>query len=214
MVILAERTGNRIHVIDDDYRRRARIVHELTARSFHAEIYEDLDEFSRHAPQEGVVFAADDPAAASGPVEIAEVLQAHGAALPIVVYSTEPSTERIVDAIRDGALDYLEWPFDPLLLDKAFHRLAINGQQWSEQARLRSAAKARVEALSRREREVLVHLTRGLSNNDMAEALKISPRTVEIHRGKMMRKLEANSVADAVRIALYAGLDEDLVFSG
>jgi two-component system, LuxR family, response regulator FixJ len=101
VVILAERAGNRIHVVDGDYRRRARIVQKFAARSLHAEIYEDLEEFASHAPQAGFVFAADDPASGCGPKEIADVMRSHGMALPRVVYAHEPSAKRIVSAMLD-----------------------------------------------------------------------------------------------------------------
>jgi two-component system, LuxR family, response regulator FixJ len=209
VVILAERAGDGIHVIDRDYRRRARIVQEFAARSMHAEIYENLEEFASHAPRTGFVFAADDPASGCGPKEIADVMQSHGVLLPLVVYAHEPSAKRIVSAMLDGAFDYLEWPFDPRLLDAALSKLASEGERRTEQTRLRSIASAKVKGLTRREREVLILVTRGLSNNQIAETLQISPRTVEIHRANMMKGLDASSVADAVRMAIYAGVDDD-----
>jgi two-component system response regulator FixJ len=70
-------------------------------------------------------------------------------------------------------------------------------------------ARARTAVLSPREKEVLSQLVEGKSNKGIALALDISPRTVEIHRANMMRKLNAQSIADAVRLALYAGPEDD-----
>jgi two-component system, LuxR family, response regulator FixJ len=197
-----------VHVIDSDYARRARVARELHGRNLHAEIYEDLDEFTRHRPNKGFVFVADDEVF-GGALEIAQTLRSTGTALPVVVYASEPSPERVVSAMLDGALDYLAWPFKPLLLERAFRRLSTEGERRFEQETLRQAAKAKIEKLSSREREVLLHLTQGLGNRGIAEALQISPRTVEIHRGNMMRKLNARTPSDAVRTALYGGLDGD-----
>jgi RNA polymerase sigma factor (sigma-70 family) len=200
-------TRAHIHVIDPDFRRRARIAHDLLHRDFHAEIYENLAEFGSRIPSEGTVFAIDDPQACDAR-ELIEVLEATGRNLPIALYSEQPSPDKIVKAMLDGALDYLQWPFDPRLLDKTIVRLSSEGQRRAEQDRRRAQARAAVEELSTRELEVLVWMVQGRSNKEIAQELGISPRTVEIHRGNMMRKLSARSTSDAIRLAVYAGLDE------
>lgn len=211
MPSLSEGTIDRVHIVDADCRRRARVAREFNSHSVHAEIYESLKEFRGHPPRKGCVFVADDTTSESGLEKVVDVLASAGSALPIVVYAHEPTPERIVSAMLAGALDYLEWPFNPLLLDAAFRRLAIEGSRRAKLARLRVQAKASVQALSPREREVLALLADGMSNLEMGRTLGISSRTVEIHRAKMMRKLNAASTADAVRIALYAELDVEPV---
>jgi two-component system, LuxR family, response regulator FixJ len=202
-MVFLNQTSRSVHIIDPDYRRRARVAREIGARRLHVEIYEDLNEFKRTKPLRGFVFAAEAPGEGSSE-RISQVVNDTNGELPLVVYAHHPTPERIVKAMLAGALDYLEWPFHPLLLDATFERLATEGDRRAEQARLRSAARAKIEKLSPREREVLILLIHGHSNKEMAEELKISPRTVEIHRGNMMRKLQANSASDAVRIGLFA----------
>jgi FixJ family two-component response regulator len=196
-----------IHVIDSDLHRRARVSHELLRLDLHAEIYENIDEFRSQVPKSGLIFAADS-AIGDGPIEIIELLEAKGRRLPIAMYSEAPSPERIVKAMLDGALDYLQWPFDPALLDRAIERLAIEGERRAQRYVRRAKAKALIDELSPREMDVLSSLVNGNANKETAQELGISPRTVEIHRGNMMRKLNARSPSDAVRLALYAGLDE------
>lgn len=196
------------HVIDTDVRRRARIFSDLRARDVHAEIYESLEEFRETKPGNGFLFAADDDANRS-PAEIAQMLQANGRALPFVVYSHQPTTEMVVSAMLSGALDYLEWPFDLSRLDLAFRRMDAEGELLQGRTHRRFAATIKVRKLTRRERDVLIHLARGLANKQIADTLRISYRTVEIHRANLMHKLNAQTAADAARIALYAGLDED-----
>jgi len=198
----------KVHLIDPDYRRRARISRELAARNSHAEIYEDLDEFDRCGASEGYLFVAEEATGGRGRRDIASLVNSDRAALPLVVYAHQPTAPQIVTAMLAGALDYLEWPFNPGDLDAAFRRLASEGQRKAEQQRLRAAARAKVNSLTRREREVLIQMVEGLSNKEIGVVLKISPRTVEIHRGNMMQKLGALSASDAVRIALYAGVDQ------
>jgi FixJ family two-component response regulator len=195
-----------IHVIDPDFRRRARITYELAHRNLHAEIYEDLEEFASRLPEGGAIFVADEPGRCCvGDVQA--MLDARGRALPVAAYSAEPSPQRIVDAMLGGALDYLRWPFDPALLETALVRLAEEGERRAQLARRGASAKAAIEHLSMREHEVLELMIEGDSNKEIGRRLGISPRTVEIHRGNMMRKLNARSPSDAVRLAMYAGLD-------
>jgi len=196
-----------IHIIDPDFRRRARISYELTQRNFHAEIYEDLEEFGSRIPDAGTVFAADVPERCDAR-ELIEILHGNGKKLPVAMYSETPSPEKIVRAMLEGVLDYLQFPFEPGLLDNAVARLSSEGQRRAEQEGRRAQAKAAIEELSARELEVLSSMVRGNSNKETAQELGISPRTVEIHRGNMMRKLKARSTSDAIRLAVYAGLDE------
>lgn len=205
--------ADRIHVIDPDYRRRARVSSEFSIRNVHVEIYEDLAEFRHRNPCEGFIFAADHDEESCDLSKVVEAVKECGTALPIVVYGRHPATRKVVSAMLSGALDYLEWPFDPQALGLTFQRLATEGVYRVMQEQRRSVAKAQVGLLTPREKQVLVRIADGLSNKETALMLQISPRTVEIHRGNMMRKLNAQSAADVVRIALYAGVDEDIRFA-
>lgn len=196
---------NRVHVIDGHVRRRARVARELSACGIHTEIYEDLKEFEHLAPRSGTLFGADDQDVDSG--QLVSLLKGSAGSLPVVLYAEQTSAPRVVKAVLEGALDYLQWPFDPTILEDTFKRLATEGERRAQQEQLRAAAKARIDTLTPRETEVLVLLVQGMSNKDMAEELGISPRTIEIHRGHMMDKLRARSASDAVRIALYADLE-------
>lgn len=196
---------NRAHVIDPDVRRRARISRELHAHPLHVEIYEDIGEFVDVAPQEGLIFLADVPV--SNGHRIGQIAQHSILRLPVVAYAESPSPKAVVEAMLAGAFGYLEWPFDRGELDVTLKRIADEGTQKLKRERVVSEATAQVQLLSRREKEVLAWLVNGLSNKDIGQTLAISPRTVEIHRSHMMMKLGARSVADAVRIGLYAGLD-------
>jgi FixJ family two-component response regulator len=195
----------RVHIIDPDRRRQASIAADFASRAIDPEVHPSIQLFAESAPQEGLVFAADP----FGSEDVLAALETRGSALPVVLYADQPTPEKIVNAMLCGALDYLRWPFDPRLLDLALERLATVGEQRCREARLQAAAAAQIEELTRRERDVLAHLAHGMSNKAIGRALSISHRTVEIHRGNMMRKLGACSTSGAVRIALYAGLDSE-----
>jgi FixJ family two-component response regulator len=196
----------KVHVIDPDSRRRARIAFELAHRNLHAEIYESLSEFGSAVPDDGAVFIADEPGFC-GPGELRAMLDRLGSSLPVAAYAAEPLPERIVEAMLHGALDYLRWPFDAKLLETAMLRLSCEGERRASRAQRGASARAAIDHLSTREHEVLGLMVEGDSNKEIGRRLGISPRTVEIHRGNMMRKLNARSPSDAVRLAMYAGLD-------
>jgi two-component system response regulator FixJ len=111
-----------------------------------------------------------------------------------------------VEVIRAGAVDFQEKPYEPdnLLrtVDEAFERL----EQGRAMANRVQAAQAKIERLSSRERAVLEGLIEGYPNKVIAHELEISPRTVEIHRSKVMDKLEVRSLSEALRISFAAGL--------
>lgn len=195
-----------IHVIDSDVRRRAQIARELLSRNLHAEIYENLDEFGSSLPEEGAILIAD-CSATCNPEALGALLETAKKPLPFAGYSDDPAPERIVAAMHQGAIDYLRWPFDAALLEAAVQRLSTSGDRRAREHRRQAAARGAIEALSERELEVLALMTLGDSNKEIGRKLEISPRTVEIHRGNMMRKLHARSQSDAVRVAMLAGID-------
>lgn len=195
-----------VHVIDANVRRRAQIAYELMSRNLHAEIYEGLDEFAASMPRAGAVLIAD-CSPDCNPVALGLVLGEAGNPLPFAAYAEEPSPQGIVSAMLEGAIDYLRWPFERPLLEAALDRLADAGERRAKELRRQSVARAAVQELSERELEVLELMMLGDSNKEIGRKLQISPRTVEIHRGNMMRKLGARSPSDAVRVAMIAGID-------
>lgn len=194
-----------VHVIDADFRRRAKISRELMARDFHPEIYEGAAEFLERLPGDGPVLMMEN----EDRDELADLLaraKDHGRFFPVAIYSEEPLPERIVSALHTGAIDYLRWPFDVRLFDLSLKRLAEEGERRRAVEEEKAAARAVTRTLTARENEVLSSLVQGNSNKEIAAELGLSTRTVEIYRKRMVRKLEAKSSTDAVRIAIQAGI--------
>jgi two-component system response regulator FixJ len=138
---------------------------------------------------------------------VQQQLNARGAKMPVIVLTGHGDVSIAVKAMRAGAVDFLEKPFeaDQLLasIDKAFERMA----ETSSESRTNDA-RTLLAGLSMREREVLEGLVTGYPNKTIAYDLGISPRTVEVHRANLMQKLGARSLAEALRVTFTAEMGE------
>ena len=196
---------SKVHVVDRDSRRRARLSYVLANTGYQAQVYESVEELTSFGPSEGLVLANDDEI--ETPLQtLKSALRQRGSDLPVALYSSRNDTQRIVEAVFSGALDYLVWPIESGDLEAAFERIVQRIAQSGGSSAKEAAARRKVETLSPRECEVLALLMDGFSNRDMGEALGISVRTVEIHRANLFRKLEAGSTAEAVAVGIYAGV--------
>jgi len=198
-----------LHFIDSNSRHRAELARVGFTLGHHSEVYGDLSELSVHPPREGIIIARDTPEE-GGVTMILERLGRLGIWLPLIAVDAEPRPQRIVDAIKAGALDYLSLPLDPERFERCLTRIAKEAEVFGAARRRMIEARDRIASLSAREREVLEWLSEGSSNKVIARELDISPRTVEIHRANMMHKLGARHAAEAVRLKLEAKLEPQI----
>lgn len=190
-------------VIDADYRRRAAITHSLSAHGVHVEPFENPDEIMDRWPQRGTILVED---AQDNIPQLLREMTASGNWLPMVGFSESPSTERVVRAVLNGAIDYLDWPCAPERLIATIAEAEASGAAVGTLKLREARARSRVQKLTRREQEVLRGVADGLSNRLIGEQLEISPRTVEIHRANMLTKMGAHHTSEAIRIAIEASL--------
>ncbi|HKT84592.1 MAG TPA: LuxR C-terminal-related transcriptional regulator [Novosphingobium sp.] len=199
-----ERISNLI-LIDSDIRRRAAISHALSNGRLHVEPFESVSELAAPWPRADVLLIQEEPGAVR---KLIGKMAQQGACFPIVAFDEAPSSHQIVEAVLDGAIDYLTWPIPADELRAALER-AVARSDKSGHGKLRELiARARIDRLTRRERQVLGGVASGLSNRLIGEQLAISPRTVEIHRANMLNKLGAHHTSDAIRIAIEAALKD------
>lgn len=192
-----------IHFVDPDSRSRAELSRTAFDLGYHAEVYADFGELAMRPLSGGIVVARDDDAT-GGAARVMRQMADAGICLPLIALADNPRPERVVMAMRAGALDYLSAPLSLAVFDEALSRLGEEAVEYSKARRKLMEARDRIDHLSIREREVLDWLTKGHSNKAIARELDISPRTVEIHRANMMSKLGAKHSAEAVRVRLEA----------
>ena len=142
-------------------------------------------------------------------LEVQQALKASGVRLPVIVMTGHGDISVAVQAMKAGAVDFLEKPFEKAALLGALEEGGRRLSQAAGRTASAEAARARLEVLTAREREVLAGLVRGHPNKTIAYDLGISPRTVEIHRANLMAKLEVASLSEALRIAFAAGMGDE-----
>ena len=194
------------HFVDPEIGRRAEVARIFLSLGHRAEIYADLQELLRHPPQDGVI-VAHESVAAQRAAGILALLDDADIALPLILASESGDIRQVVEAMAAGVFDYILLPFDEVSLAPVIARVLREAEDHRLTRRKMLEARARIDGLSNREREVLGLLVEGASNKLIARVLSISPRTVEIHRANMMDKLGIGHAAGAVRLFLEARLE-------
>jgi two-component system response regulator FixJ len=198
-----------VHVIDDDLAVRDSLKFLLEAAQLPVRTYESAADFLKALPdvKTGCVITDVRMPDVSG-IELLRHVRSTVHSLPVIVITGHGDIPLAVEAMKIGAIDFFEKPFD----DDAFLaavRLALKRKEREEkQESDRAELHGRIAALSARERQVLEGLVAGQANKIIAFNLKISPRTVEIYRANVMTKMQAKSLSELVRMALIAGVLE------
>ena len=198
-----------VYVVDDDDAVRRSASFMLKTSGFSVTCHESGVAFLREVRQlqPGCVLLDVRMPQLDG-LEVQAALNQRGIAMPVIVLTGHGDVAIAVRAMKAGAVDFIEKPFQKTALlgaiETAFARLAdLEGRS----ARALDASVA-IAGLTGREHDVLKGLAQGLPNKTIAFDLGISPRTVEVHRANLMAKLKAHSLSDALRIAFAAGLAE------
>ncbi len=201
--------GN-VYVIDDDEAMRDSLEFLLSSADFSVRLFESghhfLDALS------GIDFGcivSDVRMPGIDGIELLKRLKADRGALPVVIMTGHGDVPLAVEAMKLGAVDFLEKPFedDRLIgmIEMALKRAELGAR---DEAMTQDIA-ARLASLSPRERQVMDGLTAGLSNKLIARDYNISPRTIEVYRANVMTKMQAGSLSELVRLAMRAGALKD-----
>jgi two-component system, LuxR family, response regulator FixJ len=196
-----------VHVIDDDEALRESLSFLLETAHFEVRAYDSALRFldSLRQVEPGCIITDVRMPGMSG-LELLRQLANLEAAFAVIVITGHGDIPLAVEAMKLGAVDFLEKPFDDNALIAAV-RLALSRRQRDlERDSEKLEIHGRIAALSNRERQVLEGLVAGHANKTIAFDLGISPRTVEIYRANLMTKMQASSLSDLVRMTLMAGL--------
>lgn len=196
-----------VHVIDDDEAMRQSLAFLLGAVGMEVQTYESAEAFLEIAPtvKAGCVITDVRMPRLSG-VELLRQLRDRQVSIPVIMITGHGDVPLAVEAMKIGAMDFLEKPFDDeALLASVRSALDQLDRDQKRQAE-RSDIEGRLATLSNRERDVLQGLVAGHPNKQIAYDLGISPRTIEIYRANLMTKMQAASLSDLVRMALIVGL--------
>lgn len=188
-----------VYIVDDDPAVRDAMRWLMEQVKLKAKVYSSADEFlSAYSPAERACLILDVRMPGMSGLELQERLNASGALLPIIIITGHGDVPLAVRAMKAGAVEFLQKPFnDQLLLDTVQSALATYDALWDQEERRNQYSK-NIASLTKREMEVLGLLRTGKSNKMIASILDISVRTVEGHRASIMTKTGANSIGQLI----------------
>jgi two-component system response regulator FixJ len=196
-----------VHLVDDELAVRRSVGFMLKTAGMMVETYASGEEFLKAVAGVGHgCILLDVRLDGMDGLAVQQALKDRGITVPVVLISGHGDIGLAVRAMKAGAIDFIEKPFEKATLLAAIEQARVHGEGQDHVRRLADAAKVQLNALTPRERDVLDGLVDGHSNKVVAYELGISPRTVEIHRANLMTKLGVASLSEALRIAFAARL--------
>ena len=199
-----------VHIVDDEEAVRNSLAFLLASSGFAVRTHESATAFLASAPtvRNGCLITDLRMPDIDG-VELLRRLRAADAMLPAIVITGHGDVQMAVEAMKNGALDFIEKPFaDDVLID-SIRRAVDQAATLIKTEAAQDAVRERLESLSDRERQVLKGVVAGLPNKTIALELGISPRTVEVYRAGLMGKMQAKSLPELVRMVLNLDIDLD-----
>jgi len=197
-----------IYIVDDDAAVRESIVALLKLRDLETRAFDSAEAFLRNADlgQSGCVVLDIRMSGMSG-LELLAHLREKGSQLPVIMVTAHADIPTAVKAMKQGADTFLEKPCSETELWSAIEEVLNRDRQHHTQQRLIADIKTRLGELSPDELQVYKMLVDGLQNKQVASRLGIGLRTVELRRSTLMKKMQANSFSELVRMAVLGDLE-------
>ncbi len=194
-----------VYVIDDDASVRDSIALLLGLEGYRTSVFADAEAFLAAWREDWAGCAiADVRLPGQSGVELQDALRKRGITLPFVIITAHGDVATARAAFRSQAVDFLEKPFDNVQLCAAIETAFALEERRIQRHDNRRADAEKLGRLTAREREVLERAAQGLHAKEIAAALGISPRTVEVHKTRIMGKLGVRNVAELVRFTIAA----------
>ncbi len=200
----------KVYVIDDDEAMRDSLNFLLDSANYKVTLFETALAFLDALP--GLEFGcvvSDVRMPGLDGIELLKRMKADHSTFPIVIMTGHGDVPLAVEAMKLGAVDFLEKPFEDDRLVAMIETAINQAEPAARSEALTQEIAARIASLSPRERQVMDGLVAGLSNKLIARDYDISPRTIEVYRANVMTKMQANSLSELVRLAMRAGLLND-----
>jgi two-component system response regulator FixJ len=193
-----------IHVVDDDAAVRDSVRMLLQCSGFPVRTHASARAFLAAADTLAGCVLTDVRMPEMDGLELQRMLNERGLRIPVIMMTGQGDVPLAVRAMRAGAVDFLEKPLDDERLLDSVRRALEEGGRRRDALSMIAVAAVRLGVLTPREREVLDLLIAGLSNKAIGNELGTSPRTIEVHRARILEKLNAHSLPDLVRLVLAA----------
>jgi two-component system response regulator FixJ len=200
----------KVYVIDDDEAMRDSLNFLLDSADFKVTLFETALSFLEVLP--GLDFGcvvSDVRMPGLDGIELLKRMKAGNSTFPIVIMTGHGDVPLAVEAMKLGAVDFLEKPFDDDRLIGMIEAAIRQAEPAAKGEAVTLDIASRIATLSPRERQVMDGLIAGLSNKLIARDYDISPRTIEVYRANVMTKMQANSLSELVRLAMRAGILND-----
>lgn len=191
----------RVFAVDDDPSILRALERMLRSNGIDVEVFTSPSDFLARIPYDGVAcLLLDLKMPGLTGLDVQNAMSQKGIAMPVVFLSAQGDVATTARAMREGAIDFLEKPFDEVHLLAALERARAEATALREQQKRAHETEERLARLTRREREVCELVARGMLNKQIAYELGMSEKTVKVHRGRLTRKLDVDSVAALVRL--------------
>nr|WP_321458422.1 response regulator [uncultured Cohaesibacter sp.] len=194
-----------IHIVDDDPAVRDALSVLFELEGYQVEAFSNGEDFLANLKDSlpSIILLDVHMPGRSG-MEVLEELALRHIAAPVMIISGQGDIQMAVAAIKQGAYDFIEKPFDGTQVVERIEKILETANKAPDpgQSTLTNWSFPHAETLTPRERDVLLQITQGASNKEAGQHLAISPRTIEVHRARIMEKLKARNTADLVRIVL------------
>jgi two-component system response regulator FixJ len=198
-------SGSVVHIIDDDSALRDSLEFLLGSAGFSVHLFDSALRFLEALPVGGGCIVADVRMPGMDGIELLSRLTTAGCQLPVIIMTGHGDIPLAVKAMKLGAIDFLEKPFEDEVLIAAVKMALAVSAELTPPPGMPDELANKLASLSERERQVLQGLVAGQTNKEIARDFELSPRTVEVYRAKLMTKLQASSISELIRFAIRVG---------